>query len=383
MQADLETELDNLGAGRVPHSGRMLRDHLIATAKLLEAWGCSADVCAAGMFHSIYGTNAFATSCVQTSRRSRLRRSIGADAERLVYLFSICERPAALLRGLTDLHLVNRFTAEACAVTRGELRDLLAIECANLIEQGAMDGLVETLKKLPPDEREALVGAGVSEGIRTFSVQRGIQVMQSNLATAEPNPQVDTFEEKGYATFKGLMSRDLLDIAFRYYLSYVGTPGYYDVPDDTRALNRYIDALGEAMMPRVQASIEKRIGRRLLPTYSFARIYTTASTLTKHVDRGACEISATMTVGYKNVDALWPVMVESEGEDVPVALDVGDALIYKGMDLPHWREPLPQGIWCQLFFHFVDADGEMTEHRFDGRGRLGPVWPGSVDFRLG
>lgn len=168
MQADLEAELDRLGAGRVPHSGRTLRDHLVATADLLAAWGCSTDVRAAGMFHSIYGTNAFATSCMQASERSRLRRSIGANAERLVYLFSICDRPAALLRGLADLQLTNRFTGEACAVTREELRNLLAIECANLIEQAAVGGLVDALKRLPQGEREALVGAGVSEGIAVF-----------------------------------------------------------------------------------------------------------------------------------------------------------------------------------------------------------------------
>jgi hypothetical protein len=137
------------------------------------------------------------------------------------------------------------------------------------------------------------------------------------------------------------------------------------------------------MMPKVQERIEARIGRRLLPTYSYARIYTTESILTRHVDRGACEISATMTVGYRNADGLWPIMVESDGQDIAVPLDVGDALIYRGMELPHWREPLPRGIWCQLFFHFVDAEGEMTDLRYDGRGRLGPVWPGSVHSRMG
>ncbi len=176
----------------------------------------------------------------------------------------------------------------------------------------------------------------------------------------------------GYEVCPGMMSKDILALAWRYYLSYTGLAGYYTVKPGLNAMDRYADALGEAMLPTVQTRIEQTTGLKLLPTYSFARIYTTESRLHKHVDRGACEVSATMTVGYRNVAELWPILVESEGVAVPLALDVGDALIYRGMTLPHWREPLPSGLWCQLFFHFVEAGGEMVGLALDGRGRLGP-----------
>lgn len=180
------------------------------------------------------------------------------------------------------------------------------------------------------------------------------------------------FDSKGYTVIRQLAPLELVNVAFRYYLSYVALPGYYNAANRHRSLDRYIDALSEAMFPMVQAKLEEALSRKLLPTYSFARIYTTDSVLEKHVDRGGCEISATMTVGYRNVRGLWPVLVESDGADIPIELDAGDALIYRGMELPHWREQLPQGIWCQVFFHFVDAAGDMTSLAFDGRGRLGP-----------
>ena len=207
--------------------------------------------------------------------------------------------------------------------------------------------------------------------------------MSCNLAVVEPVVSDVEFESKGYTVIKNMLSRDMLDIAYRYYLSYAATSGYYAVSDDVRALDRYADALGEAMMPQVQEAIEAKTGRRLLPTYSFARVYTTASRLSRHVDRGACEISATMTVGYTGTSDLWPIMVESEGVDLPIALDVGDALIYRGMDLPHWRESLKEGVWCQLFFHFVEADGAMAGEHYDRRDSLGPVWPGPLVARRG
>ena len=189
-----------------------------------------------------------------------------------------------------------------------------------------------------------------------------------------PVTAVETnFGRDGFMVARNVVSKDVLDIAFRYYLSYVSVEGYYDVREMNNAFDRYADALSEAMMPLVQRRLEADTGLKLLPTYSFARIYTTESKLSKHVDRGACEVSATMTVGFKNSAGLWPICLEHKGARVPVELDIGDALIYRGMELPHWREPLPSGLWCQIFFHFVDAAGPMADHRYDGRGRMGPV----------
>ncbi|MBS3895272.1 hypothetical protein [Silanimonas sp.] len=182
----------------------------------------------------------------------------------------------------------------------------------------------------------------------------------------------EEFSRFGYAVVSDVVSKDLLEIAFRYYLSYINVPGYYNVTEVNKAFDRYADALSEALIPLVQSRVEAVAGRKLLPTYSFARIYTTESELTKHVDRGACEISATLTVGYRNVAQLWPILVESAGEEKAIELDVGSALVYRGMEVPHWRNKLERGIWCQLFFHFVDADGKLTDLHYDGRGRLGP-----------
>ena len=186
------------------------------------------------------------------------------------------------------------------------------------------------------------------------------------------------FARRKYARLPGLFASDVLDIAFRYYLSYVAVEGYFHTHPRYHALDRYADALGEAMMPLVQKRVEDHVGSRLLPTYSFARIYTTESILKKHVDRGACEYSVTLTVGYRNTNGLWPIFVESEGEMLSVELDVGDAMVYKGMEVPHWRESLPQGIWCQLFVHFVAADGPLAGHVYDDREHLGPTFDVSL-----
>ena len=42
-------------------------------------------------------------------------------------------------------------------------------------------------------------------------------------------------------------------------------------------------------------------------------------------------------------------------------------------EVPHWREPLGQGLWVQVFLHYVDANGPYTDYALDRRERLGPV----------
>lgn len=381
MLDDLRTRLQELGADRLAHSRRSLIDHLVGTGEILRAWECDAEVCAAGMFHSIYGTNAFVLSCLDKSDRDHLRGIIGGRAEELAYLFCVSDRPYGLLHGVQDAQLVNRFTSEVMAVSPAVIRELLEIECANLIEQRTGYRFLAELVNLciagSPVLKQSIAGDvrryldHVTEFANPSSLRKGAN-MEVNTASSLVDADVAQFDECGYMVVRNLLSRRLLDISLRYYLSHVKVPDYYNVSEDERALDRYADALSEAFIPEIQSVIEQRIGRKLIPTYSFARIYTTESRLTKHVDRDACEISATMTVGYKNAKGLWPIFLSHAEREVPVELDVGDALIYRGRDLPHWRHPLESGFWCQLFFHFVEADGAFTEHRFDGRGRLGP-----------
>ncbi|AVO32152.1 DUF6817 domain-containing protein [Stenotrophomonas maltophilia] len=165
IHAQLRCGLQRLGADRHPHSGRSLLDHLVGTAELLSRWGCAAHVCAAGMYHSIYGTNAFSIACQGREQREVVVSLIGERAERLVHLFAISERPIAFFKAVGSGYLSSRFDGSQHPVTLDELRELIAIECANLIEQRGQPGLVEVLLALPEAQRSALVDANVIDGI--------------------------------------------------------------------------------------------------------------------------------------------------------------------------------------------------------------------------
>jgi len=120
---------------------------------------------------------------------------------------------------------------------------------------------------------------------------------------------------------------------------------------------------------------EQASGLKLYPTYSYARLYNQqGEELKNHRDRPACEISATLTLGFDG--DVWSIyMGDDEDKTVNVNkidMAVGDAVMYRGCDKYHWREPYFEGQWqAQVFLHYVDANGPHAEWKYDKRESLG------------
>ena len=113
-------------------------------------------------------------------------------------------------------------------------------------------------------------------------------------------------------------------------------------------------------------------GKKLLPTYAYARWYKPGDELLVHQDREACEYSATITLGFSG--SQWPFYVgtnKDKSDKIKVNMNIGDAVIYKGCDLWHWREKYTEGEWqAQVFIHYVDAEGPYKEWKYDKRSYL-------------
>lgn len=130
------------------------------------------------------------------------------------------------------------------------------------------------------------------------------------------------------------------------------------------------DKLLEALVPY----FEEKLGLKLYPTYSYARLYTTqGEILQNHIDRPACEISATITLGFEG--DVWSIYMgdnQDKSNSSKIDMAIGDAVLYRGMDKWHWREPYFEGKWqAQVFLHYVDANGPHAEWKYDKRESLG------------
>jgi len=132
--------LRGLGTEDVPHSGEKgFLAHLVAVFRDLEAWGCDRDLCRAGLFHSIYGTELFRRWSLPLERRPEVAALIGERAERLVFANCLMDRSSfeALLESVGPYCIRNRETGEPIELSREDYDDLVRVRLCDWLEQVA------------------------------------------------------------------------------------------------------------------------------------------------------------------------------------------------------------------------------------------------------
>jgi hypothetical protein len=129
------------------------------------------------------------------------------------------------------------------------------------------------------------------------------------------------------------------------------------------------------------------VGRDLLPTYDYFRLYREGDICRVHADRPSCEHSVSLTLDYSD-GAIWDLQVAQDrtpraqplADDFgsaafsSVTMGIGDAVIYQGVHHRHGRiTPNPNAWSAHLFLHFVEREGPYADHAFDKRVDLKPV----------
>jgi hypothetical protein len=127
----------------------------------------------------------------------------------------------------------------------------------------------------------------------------------------------------------------------------------------------YGDPIMESLMINKLEKMQKETSLKLLPTYSYWRMYTVNSDLKKHKDRNSCEISVTVMINSD--ETKWPIFIENN----EILLNPGDAVIYLGCELEHWREKFIGDWQAQVFLHYVNENGPNREWFRDKRPYYG------------
>jgi hypothetical protein len=202
----------------------------------------------------------------------------------------------------------------------------------------------------------------------------------------------EVFQTNNYAVVREFVSYDMANFAYTYFQNkrtvnsilqnerllspFDESWGTWKDKMIPNTYSHYGDLLMDTLMVRMTPLMSAITKLELIPTYSYARIYKHGDTLHRHKDRPSCEISATLNLGGDD----WPIFLDPTGdtgqEGVGVILKPGDALIYKGTVVEHWREAF-QGYECgQVFFHYNDKNGSFGESNiYDGRPFIGvPQW---------
>lgn len=185
----------------------------------------------------------------------------------------------------------------------------------------------------------------------------------------QPDENDGSFESNGYLVARKVFDHQSLDIYATYALM-LDANSFHRWEEKPGLRDRYADTLMESILLHLQPRMEQATGLSLLPTYSYLRIYETGAVLHRHKDRFACEISASLTLGYDAPEP-WPIWLEIHQQPRSITLHRGDMLVYKGRELAHWRERFDGHYWIQAFFHYVDANGPLASYKFDRRRGIG------------
>lgn len=130
--------LAELGIAKVAHTQKTYLGHLVALFRLMEARGCTEEVCRAGMFHSIYGTQRFQGFKLGLERRPEVRALIGERAERLAYINCAMDRASfdrAVERTDGPYPVRDRLTGEEVMLSADDFDDLCRIHLYDWLEQ--------------------------------------------------------------------------------------------------------------------------------------------------------------------------------------------------------------------------------------------------------
>ena len=189
-----------------------------------------------------------------------------------------------------------------------------------------------------------------------------------------------------YFLMKRQVARTMFDA--RYISPFTTEFGVWNDEQVPNTYSHYSDIAMETLLLAVQPIMEKQTGLKLIPTYSYARIYKNGDVLHRHKDRFSCEISTTLNLGGDK----WPIYIEKdpkkggvvEGKGyisdntkgIKVDLKPGDMLVYRGNLLEHWREKFDGQDCGQVFLHYNNASTKgAKDNIFDKRKHLGlPSW---------
>jgi hypothetical protein len=208
-----------------------------------------------------------------------------------------------------------------------------------------------------------------------------------------------SFKTKGYIVIKQAVDKKIANFVYKYFLlkrevakvlieqrfisPYDSSWGTWKDNQVPNTYSHYGDLAMETLLQEVKPIMEKETKLKLIPTYSYARIYKEGDVLHKHKDRFSCEISTTLNLGGDK----WPIFINpnhkegtvsttgylpSKSKGIEVNLNPGDMLVYKGNILEHWRDAFKGKDCGQVFLHYNNAATKgSNKNKFDARPMLG------------
>jgi len=207
---------------------------------------------------------------------------------------------------------------------------------------------------LPERQRLLLAAAGILTPV-DYARQRLAD------CSAIVSKAAGSFREKNYAPLNGLIHPFHLAALRRYYRHAIRCGGIR--LGDEQSPRRYVahnEPVARYFHHNVAKAISAAVGEPIKPSYVYLASYLSGAELKKHTDRQQCELSVTLCLDFSPEPELatsWPIRLDTKEGTSTVYQALGDALLYHGTEVPHYRDVLAEGhTSTSIFFHYVPED---------------------------
>jgi hypothetical protein len=172
------------------------------------------------------------------------------------------------------------------------------------------------------------------------------------------------FADRGYCVVPRVFAAAHTAALARYYRDLVASGNW--APGDDQVARRHgwhNESVARFFHHQLTGFVGAIVGAPVCASYSYVSAYQHGAELDPHVDRKQCEYTLSLIIdetGGRSSD--WPLwFLAGEGRSA-VTLDVGEGVLFRGHDLPHWREtaPHPALALSTLLMHYVPADFAET-----------------------
>jgi hypothetical protein len=117
------------------------------------------------------------------------------------------------------------------------------------------------------------------------------------------------------------------------------------------------DSVARFFHNHLTKTVSAAVGVPVKPSYVYSACYVSGAELRKHIDREQCEFSVTLCLDFSpepEKETAWPIRLDTPHGPVTVYQALGDALVYRGTRVPHYRDVLAEGrTSTSIFFHYV------------------------------
>ena len=178
------------------------------------------------------------------------------------------------------------------------------------------------------------------------------------------------FDEYTPAVVENVLNKNALDVCQQYYSTNIKKGAYVLGDKQSNRFKSHNEPMSRILHYEILPLIEKIVGKKLMPTYTYLSAYVKGSDLPAHTDRADCEYTVSFLIN-KPENSNWPIYlhkvkqpVKHKGradftppkeECIAVDCNAGGLMMFQGTDHIHFREGLPDDFYHIVLLHYVSA----------------------------